>query len=319
MTNNGTGGVEVDWKEGFHKLTNDDLKAGGRWDYLIWSTSGPVPRALGSTEVLYVGHGGPQRLQALDNGTHHAVVRLREHNLVRTHWAKSPELGRQVWVRQVSDAGGTEDKLESALAELLRLNDFLREYGELPLLNRKQEGWLAARVMQELAAPFLGAKRKDLAVADWSTDIGASYVGGHLSGHLSPGEPAVQRSAADWFGLVWLWPETWVRDHQRYKAFDEDNVKRGNLLLLRAQKGERPLPRGMNPDSALWYPGTYIAAQVEAGVLAGASAGGDFQTLMTLWRALRGARDLADLTHRMNELQDKLAKARTSGAGAAAP
>jgi hypothetical protein len=315
MTNRSGGGVEMDTllesfenlnPIGFAPLT--EAKANGRWVYVVVCTSHSPPRAIGASRVLYIGQGNKDRVHLLLKSinaytenpqvppaaepTHHAIAWLVQHNHVRAT-AKPPlgplkHLEIRGYAKRLKDAGvhGSADDLTSRLFEARLLNDFFRAHGELPLLNRRHEGWLAGKVLRALVHKFSGEAATKVSVTDWST-IGASYAASAWD----------ERDPARWFGLVWLWPKTWSGAVvQSAKQGD----LRGHLLLLRQGSGEQ-LPEALNP--ALWHQNTRLVAHCDASCLAGASAGSDGADgkLEGWWSALAKAPNIDQLARCMDE------------------
>lgn len=312
MTNIGAGGVEMDDilksvedvnLDGFEPLST--ASGTDRWVYVVVCTNESPARAVGASRVLYIGQGTKDRVKRLTDSiiayteqpmlppagaaTHHAIAWLVQHNHVRA--TAKPPLGPLPhldicgYAKRLEDAGLADDTT-SRLFEARLLNDFFRAHGELPLLNRRHEGWLAGKVLRALVHNFSGEAAAKVSVTDWST-IGASYAA----------SPWTEADPTRWFGLVWLWPKTWSGTAVNSASRGD---LRGHLLLLQqgVSQGE-DLPEALNP--ALWRTGTRLVASCDANCLAGASAdqvGADNQ-LDEWWSQLAHATDIKGLARRM--------------------
>jgi hypothetical protein len=298
--------------DGWMRLTKEHTEEHRDWVYCLWCTNTAPPRAIGASQILYIGQGGQQRLKVLRKSVkaylgppgaslpHHAFGWLREHNTVRQ--GKELVLDRQplkveVWVKPVEGVGIGKTPHPRELVEALLLNDFYRRHGELPLLNRKHEGWVAAKVMKALAQPLL--KGLQAQVGDWAK-LETSHV---LSNAATASKTGGGSLEGEWFALVWFWPESW-------SSTDSADEWAGRLALLRANQPSGARPGDDRPerlkleDQSLWLEGTHVAAWCPADCLAGASATSKDRALTDLWSILapdgQPANALAELARRID-------------------
>lgn len=165
------------------------------------------------TNVLYIGQGGPGRVNQLWGGHHSACKRLRW-----TRAAHGADFTVFVEVQEAKDA---------PLREVELLNAFLLEHGQMPALNSRHEGWLPARLLKAL----VGAVEQPLV----STDVysgprtrkegeGPSFTAIDLYDTKPP-----EGKAWSWRGtLVWLWPDTWLPEG----AASRDGFEEESFLLV---------------------------------------------------------------------------------------
>lgn len=263
--------------KGWTLLTEASCPASGSFVYKFWCNNAAPARAIGDSRVLYVGQGDVARLRLLLQGKHHAQGRLRDFNTISRAKGR-PDLEVSYWFKAAESTAGVLS--DSEIAEIGLLNDFLRDHGELPLLNRKHEGWAAGRVLQALARRLSGAKTAtvvDGPVAGWSMVWGKASKGGD-------------------FVLAWLWPKAWHSDSV------EAPYTRGDLLLIRLDKRGEGLPTVLNPGHDNWNPESKVTARCPASALAGASAGQSSVELLGLWKVLSGGAGSLD------ELEGEMAK-----------
>lgn len=254
---------------GWTLLTAHSCPEAGTVIYSIWCDNAAPARAIGESNTLYIGQGDAARLRLLLNEKHHALVRLQEFNAISDAMLQ-PKLTYSCWFKTADNPAG-DVLTDSEIAEIGLLNDFLRKHGELPLLNRKHEGWAAGKVLKALAQRLTGADPTilDGHTAGWSMVWGTANHGGD-------------------FVLAWLWPASWL-------AGEFDSPKhRGDLLLIRPGTGGEELPAVLNPSHPKWNQHVRVTASCPASALAGASAGQSNDAMRDLWKALSGSAGTLD-------------------------
>ena len=294
--------------DGWMPLPADPSPSTGGWVYCLWCTNAAPPRAIGASRILYIGKGDGQRLAQLRTSLknvkthgpfpHHAFGWLHTHNAVRRNAGAMEDrhpLMVQVWVKPLDGADASGVPQTRALVEALLLNDHYRRHGELPLLNRKHEGWLAGTVLKALTQHILGSQGLHPRVGDWA-ELCTSHV---LSNAAGPPKGRGEPWSGPWFALVWFWPASWSSD-----AHQDEWTGRLALLEVDASRGERP--ERLDLGSKHWLPNTRVTASAAADCLAGASADQDEDAataLTTLWAALT---DGGSLPQSLESLRDRI-------------
>lgn len=174
------------------------------------------------TNVLYIGQGGPGRVNALWSGQHSACKRL-----AWTQAAHRDDLTVFVEVQAADDA---------PLREVELLNAFLLEHGQMPALNSRHEGWLPARLLKALAAKLPSLQATDVYHGPRDRDLGrgACFTAIDLYDKTPPdGKPWSWRGT-----LLWVWPEAWQGEVNAGLSCGE--VKPSAILLIgRPKTGEK--------------------------------------------------------------------------------
>lgn len=178
----------------------------------------PVCRANGKqSHILYIGRAqGTARLRQLVDGTHSALGALR----VFLRAVGGPRPGQLARVLRPDDA---------PLQEVRALQAYASAFGELPPLNRRDEGYISGWVGRAIAAAVRGWPEVDAERSwdgEWAVATHAAYV---IEVHVRPGG---ERVAA----LHIVYPQA-IQD-----AEDRRAVARAGKIVVWVCRGRDDLP-----------------------------------------------------------------------------
>jgi hypothetical protein len=200
--------------------------------YVVSLRGGVIPRAVGTSDVLYVGmttKGG--RVGQLTAAKHSASPALS-----RLHSALT---GRRT--KGIPARVALFDSTNPRLHECLALNAIVHSHGEMPPANSRWERWLVVRVLEHLAGAAVLEGWSESTVYDWPEDEPVLTA-------IDLHRTATRKDQSDGRtlrgSLVWIWHKDWLPE----RAEDEGKYAGELFLMWKDHPDQRAVPARVRKD-----------------------------------------------------------------------